>query len=109
MLPVVDTLSGHSARELKDKISNVLEEYEIRQHGEASVAKGPKFRLQTTKGAEKNCVGTGKSAAELLANLSKRGQTFFVVWFGTSHIFRRKLYLPITILKFSQLFCIVNL
>jgi hypothetical protein len=33
-----------------------------------SVAKGPKFRPKTTIGAEKNCVGPGKSAAELLAN-----------------------------------------
>jgi anthranilate/para-aminobenzoate synthase component II len=39
-----------------------------------SVAKGPKFRPQTTKGVEKNCVGPGKSAAELLANLSKKGR-----------------------------------
>jgi hypothetical protein len=39
-----------------------------------SVAKGPKFRPQTTKGAEKDCVGLGKSGAELLANLSKKGR-----------------------------------
>jgi hypothetical protein len=39
-----------------------------------SVAKGPKFRPQNTKGAEKNCVGPGKSGAELLADLSKKGR-----------------------------------
>jgi hypothetical protein len=36
-----------------------------------SVAKGPKFRLQSSKRAEKNLVGPGKSGAELFPNLSK--------------------------------------
>jgi hypothetical protein len=39
-----------------------------------SVAKGPKFRPQNTKGAEKNCVGPGKFGAEVLADLSKKGR-----------------------------------
>jgi hypothetical protein len=39
-----------------------------------SVAKGPKFRPQSTKGAEKNCLGPGKSGAEFLADLSKKGR-----------------------------------
>jgi hypothetical protein len=70
-----------------------------------SVAKGPKFRPQTTKGAEKDCVGLGKSAAELLANLSKRaekGPNFVVVWFCTKIvIFLGENYLFLDILKFS--------
>jgi hypothetical protein len=41
---------------------------------EYSVAKGPKFRPKNTKWAEKNCVGPGKSGAELLADLSKKGR-----------------------------------
>jgi hypothetical protein len=40
----------------------------------ASVAKGPKFRPQNTKWAEKNCVGPGKFEAEFLADLSKKGR-----------------------------------
>jgi hypothetical protein len=40
----------------------------------SSVAKGPKFRPQNTKGAEKNCVGPGKSATEFMADLSKKGR-----------------------------------
>jgi lysine/ornithine N-monooxygenase len=54
-----------------------------------SVAKEPKFRPQNTKGAEINCVGPGKSGAELLADLSKRAQkgpNFFVVWFCTKTV-----------------------
>jgi hypothetical protein len=39
-----------------------------------SVAKGPKFRPQNTKGAEKNCVGPGNFGAEILADLSKKGR-----------------------------------
>jgi hypothetical protein len=39
-----------------------------------SVAKGPKFRPQNTKGAEKNCVGPGRFGAEVLADLSKKGR-----------------------------------
>jgi hypothetical protein len=39
-----------------------------------SVAKGQKFRPQNIKGAEKNCMGPGKSSAELLAELSKKGR-----------------------------------
>jgi hypothetical protein len=40
----------------------------------SSVSKGPKFRPQNTKGAEKNCMGPGKSRAELFAELSKKGR-----------------------------------
>jgi lysine/ornithine N-monooxygenase len=40
-----------------------------------SVAKGRKFRPQNTRGDEKKCVGPGKSAAEFLADLSKKGQS----------------------------------
>jgi hypothetical protein len=40
----------------------------------ASVVKGPKFRPQNTKGAEKNYNGPGKSGAELQAELSKKGR-----------------------------------
>jgi hypothetical protein len=58
-----------------------------------SVAKGPKFRPQNTKGAEKNCVGLGKSGAEFLADLSKKGRkgpNFSAVCFCTKTvIFRR--------------------
>jgi hypothetical protein len=39
-----------------------------------SVAKGPKFRPQSSKRAEKNLVGPGKSGAELLPDLSKKGR-----------------------------------
>jgi hypothetical protein len=39
-----------------------------------SVAKRPKFRPQNTIGAEKNYMGSGKSRAELLAELSKKGE-----------------------------------
>jgi hypothetical protein len=42
-----------------------------------SIAKGPKFQPQSSKRAEKNLVGPGKSGAELLPDLSKKGQTFF--------------------------------
>jgi hypothetical protein len=35
----------------------------------SSVAKGPKFRPQITKGAEKNCMEAGKSGAEFVADL----------------------------------------
>jgi hypothetical protein len=48
-----------------------------------SVAKGPKFQPQSSKRAEKKFVGPGKSKAELLPDLSKKGQKgaeFF--WFG---------------------------
>jgi hypothetical protein len=38
-----------------------------------SVAKGPKFRPQSTKRAEKKLVGPGKSGAELLPDFSKKG------------------------------------
>jgi hypothetical protein len=38
----------------------------------SSVAKGPKFRPQNTKGAEKNCVGPEKSGAEFLPDLTKK-------------------------------------
>jgi hypothetical protein len=40
----------------------------------SSVAKGPKFRPQNTKGAEKNCVGPEKSGAEFLPDLTKKGR-----------------------------------
>jgi hypothetical protein len=43
-------------------------------HGNTCVAKGPKFRRQNTKVTEKNCKGPGKSRAELLAELSKKGR-----------------------------------
>jgi hypothetical protein len=39
-----------------------------------SVAKGPKFRPQRTKRAEKKLAEPGKSGAELLPDLSKKGQ-----------------------------------
>jgi hypothetical protein len=39
-----------------------------------SVAKGPKFRPQSTKRADKNLAGPGKSGAELLPDFSKRGR-----------------------------------
>jgi hypothetical protein len=39
-----------------------------------SVAKGPKFRPQNTKGAENNCVGPEGSGAEHLPDLSKKGR-----------------------------------
>jgi hypothetical protein len=45
-----------------------------------SVAKGPKFRPQITKRAEKNLMGPGKTGAEFLPDLSKRaekGPNFF--------------------------------
>jgi hypothetical protein len=42
--------------------------------GTTSVAKGPKFRPQNTKGAEKNGWGPGKSGAEFFADLSKKGR-----------------------------------
>jgi hypothetical protein len=51
-------------------------------HG--SVAKRPEFRPQSSKRAEKNLVGPGKSGAELLPDLTKRaekGPNFFQVWF----------------------------
>jgi hypothetical protein len=38
-----------------------------------SVTKGPKFRPQSTKRAEKNFEGPGKSGAELLPDFSKKG------------------------------------
>jgi hypothetical protein len=40
----------------------------------SSVAKGPQFRPQNTKGAEKNCVGPEKSGAEYLPDLTKKGR-----------------------------------
>jgi hypothetical protein len=40
----------------------------------SSVAKEPKFRPQNTKVTEKNFMGPGKSRAELLAELSKKGR-----------------------------------
>jgi hypothetical protein len=39
-----------------------------------SVAKGPKFRPQSTKRAEKNLAGPGKSGAELSSDFSKKGR-----------------------------------
>jgi hypothetical protein len=39
-----------------------------------SVAKGPKFRPQNTKGAYKNCGGPGNSGAEFWANLARKGR-----------------------------------
>jgi hypothetical protein len=39
-----------------------------------SVAKGPKFQPQSSKMAEKNFVRPGKSGAELLPDLSKKGR-----------------------------------
>jgi hypothetical protein len=38
-----------------------------------SVAKGPKFRPQSSKRAEKNLVGPGKSGAELMIRFIKKG------------------------------------
>jgi hypothetical protein len=83
-----------------------------------SVAKGPKFRPQNTKGAEKNCMGPGKSGAELLADLSKKGRkeaekgaNFFVVWVCTKTVtfLANTCNLPLVILKTSPLFGIGNL
>jgi hypothetical protein len=60
---------------------------------ERSVAKGPKLR-QSSKRAEKNCVGPEKSGAELLPNLSKKGrkgaELFYVWFFIKSSIFTPK-------------------
>jgi hypothetical protein len=39
-----------------------------------SVTKGPKFRPQNTKGAERNCLGLEKSGVEYLPDLSKKGR-----------------------------------
>jgi hypothetical protein len=39
-----------------------------------SVAKGPKFRPQNTKGAEKSSEGPERSGAELLSDLAKKGR-----------------------------------
>jgi hypothetical protein len=39
-----------------------------------SVAKGPKVRPHSSKRAEKNLMGLGKSGAELLPDLSKTGR-----------------------------------
>jgi hypothetical protein len=40
----------------------------------SSVAKGPKFRRQSSKRAKQNLVGPGKSGAKLLPDLSKKGR-----------------------------------
>jgi hypothetical protein len=39
-----------------------------------SVAKGPKFRPQSSKWADQNLVGPGKSGAELFPDLSNKGR-----------------------------------
>jgi hypothetical protein len=39
-----------------------------------SVAKGPKFRRQSTKRADKNVMGPGKSGAVFWLDLSKKGR-----------------------------------
>jgi hypothetical protein len=39
-----------------------------------SAAKGPKFQPQSSKRDKKNLVGLGNSGAELLPDLSKKGQ-----------------------------------
>jgi hypothetical protein len=63
--------------------NNVLKGPETRFLG--SVAKGPKFRPQNTKGAGKKCTGPGKSGAEISADFSKKGRKgaydFVVLWF----------------------------
>jgi hypothetical protein len=50
-----------------------------------SVAKGLKFRSQISKGAETNCVGSGKSGVELLADQSN----FFVAGFALKQSYFR--------------------
>jgi hypothetical protein len=47
-----------------------------------SVVKGPKFRPQNTKGAEKKCVGPGKFGAEVLADVSKKGRKGVELFWG---------------------------
>jgi hypothetical protein len=50
----------------------------------SSVAKGPKFQPQSSKRAVLNLVGPGKSGAEQLPDLSKKGRKgaeLFYVWF----------------------------
>jgi hypothetical protein len=58
-----------------------------------SVAKGPKFWPQNAKGAEKNFVGPGKSAAEFLAKKGpKWGRAFLPFGFALKHLhFRQKI------------------
>jgi hypothetical protein len=46
-----------------------------------SVAKGPKYRPQWSKRAEKNLVAPGKPGAELLTQFIKKGAELFYVWF----------------------------
>jgi hypothetical protein len=56
-----------------------------------SVAKGPKFRPQSSKRAEQNLVGQGKSGAELLPDLSKKGrkgaEQFLGLVFHKNHLY----------------------
>jgi hypothetical protein len=52
----------------------------------SSVAKVPKFRPQNTKGAEKHSAGPGKSRAEFLPDLSKRGRIFMGLSFSRIHL-----------------------
>jgi hypothetical protein len=68
------------------------------ENPQSSVAKGPKVRAQNTKRAEKNCVGPGKSGAELLTDLSNKGRKgaklyCSLVLHQNSHILGRKLLL----------------
>jgi hypothetical protein len=49
---------------------------------ETSVAKGPKFWPQNTKGAEKNCIGPGKFGAEVLADVSRKGRKGAKLFWG---------------------------
>jgi hypothetical protein len=59
----------------------------IRQRN--SVAKGPKFRPQSTKRAEKNCVGPGNLGPnfwQIYQKRAEKGPNFFVVWFYTKTV-----------------------
>jgi hypothetical protein len=64
----------------------------------SSVAKGPKFRPQSSKRAEKNLMGPGKSGAKLLPILSKKGRKGAELFLGLvfhkiSYIYCQKLVL----------------
>jgi hypothetical protein len=65
----------------------------------ASVAKGPKFRPQSTKRAGKKLAGPGKSGAELLLDLSQKGrkgaEVFSSLIFHKSSIFPALQTIPI--------------
>jgi hypothetical protein len=65
---------------------------------DCSVAKGPKFRPQSTKMAEKNLAGPEKLGAELLADLSKKGRKGAELLFRSGFSKNHQQYLSKTIL-----------